>query len=246
MKTTVAVGMVLLSTWLLRAQPQESYTLLAGIAQLENSLIRFGNDQILEHRYGGREIHRKKMRQALDRFKHALHLVAIDMKGADEQKLLTRFIDAKQRMQQVLASRNPSSPSVSQTSAQTSRKIVQEAERIFRARAKALSPQQRHLFSLISMETILGEITTSYLLQGTSETKELTSGIAAFEREIRSCQQYSAASMGQKEALARIVRTWGVLKSYLDQSGLDLIVELGAAGTASMIRSLRISLESDG
>ncbi len=245
MKTTVAFGMVLLSTLLAHARLQDSYTLLAGIARLENNLLCFGNSRILDQRYGSREIYRKKMRLALDRFEHAMRPVAIDMKGADEQKLLARFVDARQRMQEALSSRD-SALSALTVYSESYREIVREAARLSRSRAAALSPQQQHRLLLINMEKLLAEITQIYLLKSMPDTKALDGRIAAFEQSLRSCRQYSAGVVVEKEALARIARTWDVLKSCLNQPGLDLIVELGAAGTASLVRSLRTSFESDG
>jgi hypothetical protein len=249
LKRNMLILIVLLSTLFLHAEPQESYDFLSRVNRLEHRVILFTNNYLLKQKFQDSAKYKAKMQKAFKQYDIIMRQTAIDMKGADQHKLLTRFIDMKNRMNDLLS--KPAAQEAGKDIVALSQQLEEEIERVSQARVMALSPRQRVLFSLMRMEVLLAELTQHYLLYAsdnfsTPGPAPMQAMMKSFEQNIQICTEYPFWAAKEKAHGKRIEQTWKVLKKYLTKPGLDLIIELGSTHLEALLENLRMLHESNG
>ena len=249
LKRNTLVLIVLLSTFFLHAEPQENYAFLSRINRLEHKVLLFTNNYLLGQKFQDSARNRAKMQKAFKQYDLVMRQTAIDMKGADQHKLLTRFIDTKNRMNDLLS--KPVALEADKDIVVLSQQLKEEIERVSQAKVMALSPRQRVLFSLMTMEVLLAEMTQHYFLYSTDNFSTpgpalMQAMMKSFERNIQICSEYPFWAAKEKASGTRIEQTWKVLKKYLTKPGLDLIIELGASHLETLLENLRMLHERNG
>ena len=232
---------------LLQAEPVDSYAFLTKLNRLEQNLIRFSRHYLLYEAFPHQQIHALGLRDSYKTYERAIRQSASVFKGGNTRQTLTRFVDAKNLMQNILSDKH-SSQNFSNL-LQMEQKLESEIEQISEVKTLALEPEQRILFALTQMQLLLEEMARRYVINWhhapdqTKQEKVMPTQIASFERLIRLCDNYVYWSAKERTRMKRILATWKVLKKNLSLPERPLLVGLGVAHMQSLLIAIQAQHE---
>lgn len=234
---------------LLRAEPVESYAFLTRLNLLEQSLISFSRYYLLTEAFPHRYLYPLRMHIGYETYERTMRQMTGDLKGGEKRKLLTRFVDAKNLMHDLLSLENP--PENFARLLRERVRLEEGIQRVAETMTLALGPEERVMYALAQMHMVLEGIALDYTVgwYRDREKKEaeaaLKAQIALFERLARLCSTYAYWNTKERAKGKRILSAWKVLKTNLARPGRPLLVHLGAEHIETLLDDVRSQHEEE-
>jgi hypothetical protein len=240
----------LLSSMTAGAEVHESYTFLQKINHQEKNLMAFSTYRLLSFLFPHKPLYVFRMHEYYEQYEASMHQVTIDLKGSENRRLLTRFVDAKSRMKEILDAQGVFSKNATLELARVRQHLHEGIGDIAISKMLALTTTQRILYALAQMETQIVGVTEGYLQcrylekNTTAAMSHLKEEIGRFEKNIRLCTRYLYWNEKEKNNLKRLQSAWSVMKKSLEKPGLALIVNLGSWHLVTILQELRQAHDS--
>jgi hypothetical protein len=245
LKRQIFLVLVVLGSYCAHAETSQSYAVLQAINHQERYLLSFSKYRLLSVMFAHKTFYRFQMHESFDRYEASMRQVAIDLKGGENRTLLTRFVDGKKRMKEIMDLRQASDRSELQDFLISNQYVHASIEEVISSKILALSTVQRVLYALSQMEMQLEWLSLKYTAgvyfaeQTPALQKRMQKVIEGFEKNMQMCIEYPYWNAREKAKGEKISAAWQILKRYVSKPNLVMIVDLASRHIGAMIVSLR-------
>ena len=234
---------------LLQAEPVESYAFLTRLNLLERSLITFSRYHLLAEAFPHKHLYSLRLHASYNTYERAMRQMTSDLKGGEKRKMLTRFVEAKSLMNDLLSLKNSSKNFAHLL--RGSVKLEEDVHRVAETMILALGPEQRVLYALTQMQMLLEGVALDYAIglyrdqEKEKSDPEMKARMVLLEQLAHLCSGYAYWSTKERAKGKRILLAWKVLKENLGRPGRPLLVSLGAEHIEALLDDVRSQHEEE-